>query len=121
MHEWTDFLTKVEQDCINKTGISKTVIGRTKVTLELPDDPQYKKYISCFYKKQGYQNEDGDILFYNIKNMITDLANGTLAVDIVNACKDFVKQPSHEEYAYTVAKCLLETSKQKLIQDEEEE
>lgn len=107
-----NFITKVEHDCINKTGISRTVIERTKLTLEMPDDDdQYKAYISCFYKKQGYQNEDGDIVFYNIKNMVTDLSNNTVAGVVVNGCKDLPKGPSHEDYAYRVAKCLLEISK----------
>lgn len=86
--------------------------------MELPDESQYKEYISCFYKMQGYQNEDGDILFYNIKNMITDLANATIAVDIVDSCKNIEKLPSHEEYAYDVAKCLLEASKERLPQQQ---
>lgn len=78
-------------------------------TLIVPDNDKYKEFLNCFYLKQGFKNEAGEIQFDAIKEiLVVDGAYDDSTADkILYPCKKIV--PSQlDDLPVLVLRCILE-------------
>ncbi|GJQ76314.1 hypothetical protein Trydic_g2038 [Trypoxylus dichotomus] len=61
--------------CIQKTGISESIVARMGATLEIPDTSIAKKFLMCLNKKMGFQDDEGQMLFDNLKEGLIGLTD----------------------------------------------
>lgn len=91
--------------CIQKTGISETIVARMGTTLEIPDTSSAKKFLMCLNKKMGFQDDEGQILFDNMKDKLVGLTD-TEINSTISTCKQ-VKGSNSIENSYVATKCIF--------------
>lgn len=74
--------------CLKQHELDGQVVDKIVATLAFPTDNQkYKNFLACSYKKQGFQSEDGKILFDNIKEFLMRFysVNDLKVIDVCKA------------------------------------
>lgn len=100
-------IERIRKECVTKVGIDENVILEAMRTETPPEGNQlYKDFLRCSYMKQGYQNEDGDILYDNIKQFLSDFYTDEVLKNAVDPC-DQVKINDPAENAFAAVKCIL--------------
>lgn len=71
-------MKKIGTTCMLETGVKKQTILRA-LKEEIPsNDENYKSYLVCSYKKQGYLSEDGSTMLYdNLYSFLQETAHYT--------------------------------------------
>ncbi|CAG9838394.1 unnamed protein product [Diabrotica balteata] len=101
--------------CMKEIKLDRSVVEQAMANLGHSEDPKYKDFLSCSYKKQGYQDENGNILYENISNFLSDYYKpGSLK--IVDKCKGTTGSNDGEK-AYNAMRCVISTLNE--ISDEE--
>nr|AZL87167.1 odorant binding protein 25 [Holotrichia oblita] len=91
--------------CIQKTGVDESIVTRMGVTLDIPDNSVVKKFLACLNKKLGFQNEEGDMLFDNLRGNLVGMSSEEVN-STVSTCKQ-VKGTNSIENSYLVTKCIF--------------
>lgn len=80
----------------------------------------FNSFRACYFKRKGYQNEDGDILYENLKDALgaailneagtsataAKVFSHLIALQIVNSCK-YIRGESHGDTAVKVQNCMI--------------
>lgn len=83
------------------------MIDEALSTAILPEnEPTYEDYLTCYYKKQGYQSEDNSIIYENVQEFLENFYTRNQADYAVNNCRD-LKGTSPGNICYVFLKCLL--------------
>uniref|UniRef100_A0A6P7FTW1 Lutropin-choriogonadotropic hormone receptor-like n=1 Tax=Diabrotica virgifera virgifera TaxID=50390 RepID=A0A6P7FTW1_DIAVI len=53
--------TVIGLSCLKETKLDRSVVEKAMAQLGHSEDPKYKDFLSCSYKKQGYQDENGNL------------------------------------------------------------
>nr|AVM18961.1 odorant binding protein 35 [Holotrichia parallela] len=91
--------------CIQKTGVDESTVTRMGITLDIPDNSVVKKFLSCLNKKLGFQSDEGDMLFDNLRENLAGLSSEEVN-STVSTCKQ-VKGTNSVENSYLVTKCMF--------------
>lgn len=94
---------EAEKQCVEEVDINYNIILESSRTLKLSDDPKYKQFLHCFYKKQGFQSEDGEIQFNKISELLQE--DGTDPEKLLGPCRS-IRAPS-EDMPFLVLKCII--------------
>jgi len=114
--------TPLQEECLNELELTdqKQAIASLNNRAICPEDnPNYNKFISCFWKKTGRQNENGEVNYETIRLFVRagiiralgdDAAATTFAEEnstkIVNECKS-VSGSTPEETVVKVRNCIV--------------
>lgn len=91
---------------MNQTNIDIKIIRRaTENPQNLPEDPVYKKYLACSYKKQGFQSEDGKMMYENITTFLKRFYNIS-ELKILQTCSA-IGGESDDVIAYNHLVCIM--------------
>ncbi|KAG5893237.1 hypothetical protein JTB14_013399 [Gonioctena quinquepunctata] len=96
---------KMGLECLKEVNLDKGVVDRVLATMEYPENPKYKDYLACSYKKQGYQREDGVIMYDSIKNFLERFYSRS-DLKIIDNCKNDTGK-SHGEMAFSAMECVI--------------
>ncbi|XP_044261631.1 uncharacterized protein LOC123009405 [Tribolium madens] len=95
---------QIASQCIEIVGIDQKVV-EDAMTKDIPkNDIKYKEFLACSYKKQGYQNENGEILMENIKKFLQKYYDSSDLQEL-NACSGY-NSTNHAENAYQALQCI---------------
>lgn len=97
-------LIKFNNECKQVTHISPVLITNLAAG-KFSDDPILAKQLLCVSKKAGYQDENGNILVDNNKQLLIDvLGDQQKAEEVITLC---IKQhETPEKTAIEVSKCI---------------
>lgn len=99
-------LIKYNNECRQETHISAVLVNNLAAG-KFSDDPLLAKHLLCISKKAGYQDDNGNILLEQNREILTRILEDPLKVDeVVNACIKQYETP--EKTAVEVTKCLKE-------------
>lgn len=99
-------LMKYNNECKQETHISPVLINNMAAG-KFSEDPVLAKHLLCISKKAGYQDENGNILVEQNKQILTQILGDPQKVD--NVIKQCIKQyETPEKTAVKVTKCLRE-------------
>lgn len=73
-------------------------------------DKKYMDFLACSYKKQGYQNANGDIIFETLAEFLEQFYTKEQVTTVVDLCKD-IKGRNAAENAFFVMQCVIENLK----------
>ncbi|XP_072389954.1 uncharacterized protein [Diabrotica undecimpunctata] len=91
--------------CLKEINLDRSVVEQAMAHLGHSEDPKYKDFLSCSYKKQGYQDENGNILYENIIKFLSNYYKpGSLK--IVDKCKG-ITGSNDGEMAYNAMRCVM--------------
>nr|XP_023014067.1 uncharacterized protein LOC111503870 [Leptinotarsa decemlineata] len=96
---------KMGLDCVEEVNIDRRIIDRAVATEEFPDEPKYKEFLACSYKKQGYQTADGVIQYKNIKDFLSRFYKRS-DLKIIDNCKSD-NEKSHGDRAFDALLCVI--------------
>ncbi|XP_028133023.1 uncharacterized protein LOC114328383 [Diabrotica virgifera virgifera] len=99
--------TVIGLSCLKETKLDRSVVEKAMAQLGHSEDPKYKDFLSCSYKKQGYQDENGNILYENISNFLSNYYKAD-SLKIVEKCKGTTGS-NHSEMAYNAMRCVIST------------
>ena len=91
--------------CLTKTNVSETLVHDVGITLNVPNDYTFKKFLLCFYKKMGFLDESGDRNFDKIRGVLSDFEPEDVEV-IVGAC-EHISGENDIESVYLLTKCIF--------------
>ncbi|EFA01425.1 odorant binding protein C20 [Tribolium castaneum] len=95
---------QIALQCIDIVGIDQKVV-EDAINIEIPkNNPKYKEFLACSYKKQGYQNENGEILMENIKKFLQKFYHPSDLQEL-NSCSGH-NGTNHAENAYQALQCI---------------
>lgn len=113
--------TPLQEECLKELNIEndKLMIANYNNLVICPEThSNYNKFVTCFWKKTGRQNENGEVNYETVKSFIKNAIIQALGDDaaaikfaedssttIVNACKN-IKDKSPEEIAVKVRNCV---------------
>lgn len=107
----------IGMQCLKQVGVDRRVIDRTVATLEFPvNDQKYKDFLACSYKKQGFQSEDGKILYENIYEYLSRYYS-LVDLKILDVCKS-TTGANDGERAFNAVVCIMD--KLKTLEDKQE-
>lgn len=96
--------------CLQEVGLERKVVDRVLKTLEFPaENKKYKDFLACTYKKQGFQSEDGKIMYDNINNFLSDYYNLS-DLKALDTCKSTTGN-DHGEKAFNAMVCIMDQLK----------
>lgn len=105
-------------ECIKQTGVDPKVVEKVlKSTIVPEDEPSYENYLTCYYKKQRYQDEEGYIIYDNVQEFLEVFYDPSDAKKVVGNCKN-LKGNSHGQNALFFVRCVLDGLK--AVEAEEE-
>lgn len=97
--------SKIAIECINQVGIEKRTVELAIMGLIPPkENKKYQQFLTCSYKKQGYQHENGTIIINNIKTFLSKYYNSE-ELNELNSCP--ANHPDAGETAYDTLICVL--------------
>lgn len=96
----------IGMQCLKEVGLDRRIVDRTVATLNFPvNDQKYMDFLACSYKKQGFQSEDGKILYDNINDFL--LRYYSLAdLKVLNSCKS-TNGTNDGEKAFNAVVCIM--------------
>uniref|UniRef100_A0A6P7FBP1 Uncharacterized protein LOC114328381 n=1 Tax=Diabrotica virgifera virgifera TaxID=50390 RepID=A0A6P7FBP1_DIAVI len=100
-------IEKYQRECTKEVNIDTFTLYKNMNDFGTTVDPIYMDYLTCYYKKLGFQDDDGKISYEKIIDFV---ASYSVRVDrsyIINKCKDTNKGSSHGEIAYNAMKCVI--------------
>lgn len=96
--------------CLQEVQIDRRVIDRTVATLDFPANNQkYKDFLACSYKKQGFQSEDGKMLYDNINHFLSRYYS-TADLKVLDVCKTTTGKNDGEK-AFNAVVCIMDKLK----------
>ncbi|KAF2906130.1 hypothetical protein ILUMI_00046 [Ignelater luminosus] len=99
-------LDEDEQSCVVATEISEDIVVEAKETNTVfADDPKYKEFLACLWKRTGYQNEDGQINWENIGEVLKKDYAEAVVKEIIQKCDKIEGKTDGDEVAL-VLECL---------------
>lgn len=110
---------RINDACIEQVGIKDTYIKNVIKSTNIPTDNKlYRDYLTCYYKGQRYQNEDGSINFSEISQFLELFYTPE---EVETALKDCykLKGQSDGETAVLTGKCVVKGLKRVETQREE--
>nr|QUP79546.1 odorant binding protein 53 [Monochamus saltuarius] len=98
---------QIALECINEVNIDIKIVRKAIYAMpyELPTDEKYKKFLTCSYKKQKFQSENGEMLYDNINDFLSRSYSRD-DLKILDQCKN-ITAPNDAEMAYTSLKCIM--------------
>lgn len=106
--EFSQRLT-IADKCYLKTGMSKDKVDTSILEKRIiVDDPLYPKFLTCYYRGQGFQKDNGDIVPSAIKEMLKDYTTLTQRQKnfVVNDCA-LAEGKTPSEKAYNTLECIM--------------
>ncbi|XP_030764820.1 uncharacterized protein LOC115889043 [Sitophilus oryzae] len=97
----------IHKDCALQFNHDEQEIDERRKKGTLFDNNKYRDYFFCFSKRQGFQNEDGQINRDGLINNVNQVVEDKAVIDrIVEKCN--VQQDTAENTAFFLSKCLQE-------------
>lgn len=98
----------IGEQCLKETGMKRQMVVYYRDTQKFPKyDKTYMEFLNCSYKKQGYQTEEGDIIFENLKEFLEEFYTPEQVDIVLNPCKP-LKGKNPGETAFYVMRCIIE-------------
>lgn len=92
--------------CLKQLQLDRRVVDRTVATLEFPTENQkYKDFLSCSYKRQGFQSEDGTMLYDKINDFLSRYYS-TADLKALDTCKS-TTGANDGERAFNAVVCIM--------------
>lgn len=102
----------ISKECIRLTGVNNTIVEEAIRTATVPqNDEVYKKYLVCSYKRQGFQAEDGTMLYDNVATFLLQFYSYRDVQFALGSCRRIGEQGSPEENAFKALECILQNLK----------
>ncbi|XP_031356217.1 uncharacterized protein LOC116180390 [Photinus pyralis] len=99
-------LDEDERACVHETGVSEHLVREAKREHAVfGDNSKYKEFLSCCWKRYGYQDENGEINWEMVRSVIGRSYNPRVAIKIINKCMN-VKGITGGDTAVLVLECL---------------
>lgn len=109
-----------EENCVRELSLNRDLIRGLNRGIVLENHDDFNDFRACYFKRKGYQNEDGEVLYENLKEalgraIIMEAGTKTtaakvfshlIALQIVNSCK-YIKGESHGDTAVKVQNCMM--------------
>ncbi|CAG9820871.1 unnamed protein product [Phaedon cochleariae] len=93
-------------DCLGEVNIKREVIDRILKTQKFPRGNQkYMDFLACSYKKQGFQSQEGQILYDNINDFLSRYYRRN-DLKIMDNCKSTTGN-NHGERAFNAMECII--------------
>nr|ALR72492.1 odorant binding protein 4 [Colaphellus bowringi] len=96
-------------ECLRQVNIQRDTIENAKATLNFPEDRKYKDFLACSYKKQGFQSQDGVILYNSIKDFLSRYYKRN-DLKVMDNCKENIRE-DHGEMALNALRCIMDNLK----------
>lgn len=79
------------------------------------DNAEFNKFMTCFWKKKGYQNEDGQINYASLETSIGQLIGlkytpqraAEIAESVIKTCRNIQKGNDDGAFASKVSNCII--------------
>lgn len=109
-----------EETCITELNLERNrIVKLNSKSIGPEDDEGFNKFLECFWKKKGYQKEDGQIDFEYLKSTIIEViceilggdnsdscVGSSVAAETVDKCRN-VTGNSHGQTASKVQNCIV--------------
>nr|USH46146.1 odorant binding protein 18 [Apriona germarii] len=93
-------------ECINQVQIDIKIVKKSiHNPYELPTDDKYKEFLTCSYKKQKFQSEQGEMLYDNIYEFLERFYDKD-ELKVLDQCKSITAE-NDREMAYISLQCIL--------------
>ncbi|CAG9838395.1 unnamed protein product [Diabrotica balteata] len=102
-------IEKFQRECQKEAKIDTFTLYKNMNNFSATVDPLYMDYLTCYYKKLGFQGVDGKISYEKIIDFFGAYSVGVDRSHIINKCKDTVGS-SHGEIAYNAMKCVVDNA-----------
>ncbi|XP_028133022.1 uncharacterized protein LOC114328382 [Diabrotica virgifera virgifera] len=99
-------IEKFQRECTKEVNIDTVTMFKNMNNFGTTVDPIYMDYLSCYYKKLGFQDVDGKIEYEKMLDFFGVFSVGVDRSYIINKCKD-TRGSSHGEKAYSAMKCVV--------------
>lgn len=100
----------IGMQCLQRTGLDRRVVDRVMTTLEFPiNDQKYKDFLACSYKLQGFQSDNGKILYENIYEYLSRYYN-MKDLKVIDGCKS-TTGATHGDKAINAVACIMDKLK----------
>ncbi|KAF5290628.1 hypothetical protein FQR65_LT01918 [Abscondita terminalis] len=97
-----------EEACITETRVSRElVLDAKKENVVYGDNEKYKEYMSCCWRKYGYQHANGEIRWERIREVLEEAYKPRVVVKLINKCID-VEGDTPGDTVVMVLRCLDE-------------
>lgn len=101
-------INQIGEDCLKETGMKRDLVVYYRDTLKFSKhDKKYMTFLTCSYKKQGYQDADGEIIFETLAEFLEQFYTKEQVTGVLDACKT-VKGKNAGENAFFVMQCIIE-------------
>lgn len=109
-----EYLRQIRSECVAKVSIDEKIIDLVTETMTLPQpstttthNEKYKEYLTCIYRKQGYQSADGQIQLDKIKDFLKHYYKNDLLA-VLNPCGGIETDGvSNGDKAFRALECIL--------------
>lgn len=99
-------LDEDEQSCLVATEISEDLVVEAKETHTVyAENPQYKDFLACLWKRYGYQHADGQMNWANIGEILKKHYAEGVVKEIIQKC-DKIEGKTDGDTVALVLECL---------------
>jgi len=107
-------LNQIEADCVRELNLNKSIIEAWNIEPLIPEDnAEVGIYMTCYWKKLGYQKDNGEIDYYKISEVVhSDLKSRFhgecvhIVAYVVDSCRNDVQADSDGLRAIRMWNCL---------------
>ncbi|CAG9856101.1 unnamed protein product [Phyllotreta striolata] len=96
---------RIGLDCLKQIGLNKTIVEKAVRSIEFVEDRKYKEFLACSYKQQGFQSDDGEILYDNLIDYLSTFYK-TADLKSLDDCRA-VGGSTDGERAFNSMKCII--------------
>lgn len=97
-------LNEKEENCVKELQLNRSTIETWNIQPLLPEDnKEIKQYLACYWKKLGYLEENGDLNYIKLSEVVrSDLKNRIrsdclrITAYVVNNCKNAIQNENDE-------------------------
>lgn len=101
-------MDSLHKTCVDETGVKEALIDKLKAG-EITDDDKLKCYIKCIMSESGTMDENGDIDYAALKEVLPEKHKDKVIKDMERCVKKVGNNDDHCKKAFELTKCVFET------------